>query len=153
MSQIEGTQVVLRLSSDPAILAELRKKKSLTVINGREVFVRQFDSRPFEFTPGSQVTVGETVAKALVRDSSFIVGDALTGQVVHALEILKSFDAGKGVTANVCPYCSKPFDRPQQLGRHLLRDCENLPESAKSEDAAEEAADESPVPSGVPASD
>jgi hypothetical protein len=153
--QIETQQVVLTLTSDKNILSALRANKAFrTDKGGVESLVRQFNSQDFEFRAGAKITVGKTVAAALKRDTSFIMGDGLTGPLVCPLVEVGSFEAGKGtigVGDLVCPYCHTKFDTAPKLGRHLYRAASECPdykaeEGDGSESANEAEADESPEP-------
>lgn len=130
--QIETQQVVLTLTADKNILSALRTNKAFrTDKAGIERLVRQFNSQDFEFRAGAKITVGKTVAAALKRDTSFIMGDGLTGPLVCPLVEVGAFEAGKGtigVGDLVCPYCHTKFDTAPKLGRHLYRAASECPE-------------------------
>lgn len=148
--QIETQQVVLTLTLDKNILSALRTNKAFrTDKAGVERLVRQFNSQDFEFRAGAKITVGKTVAAALKRDTSFIMGDGLTGPLVCPLVEVGKFEAGKGtigVGDLVCPYCHTKFDTAPKLGRHLYRaasEClEYKPEEGDGGDVDESPADE-----------
>jgi len=127
--QIETEQVVLTLTSDKSILSALRSNKAFrTDKEGREHLVRQFNSQDFEFQAGARITVGKTVAAALKRDTSFVMGDGLTGPLVCPLVEVGSFEAGKGVGNLSCPHCNKQFKNTPSLGHHLIRAKSECPE-------------------------
>ncbi len=127
--QIETEQVVLTLTSDKNILSALRTNKAFRTDKvGKERLVRQFNSQDFEFQAGSRITVGKTVAAALKRDSSFVMGDGLTGPLVCPLVEVGSFEAGKGVGNLSCPHCTKQFKNTPSLGHHLIRARSECPE-------------------------
>ncbi len=156
--QIETQQVVLALTSDKKILAALRKNKAFrTDKDGVESLVRPFNSQDFEFRAGVKITVGKTVADALKRDTSFIMGDGLTGPLVCPLVEVSAFEAGKGtfgVGDLICPYCHTKFDTAPKLGRHLYRAASECPDYKAEEgdggdeelgDVNEPEADERPL--------
>jgi hypothetical protein len=148
--QIETQQVVLTLTSDKNILSALRANKAFrTDKNGVERLVRPFNSQDFEFRAGGKITVGKTVAAALKRDTSFVMGDGLTGPLVCPLVEVGAFEAGKGtigVGDLVCPYCHTKFDTAPKLGRHLYRaasECSDYKaEAGDGGEASEEPQDE-----------
>ncbi len=123
--QIETQQVVLTLTSDKNILSALRTNKAFRIDKSKvESLVQQFNSQDFEFRAGAKITVGKTVAAALKRDTSFVMGDGLTGPLVCPLIEVGAFEAGKGTVGVgdlVCPYCHTKFDTTPKLGRHLYR--------------------------------
>jgi len=136
--QIETEQVVLTLTSDKGILSALRANKAFrTDKEGREHLVRQFNSQDFDFQTGSRITVGKTVAAALKRDTSFVMGDGLTGPLVCPLVEVSSFEAGKGVGNLSCPHCNKQFKNTPSLGHHLLRARSECPEYKGGEEEPE----------------
>ena len=148
--QIETQQVVLTLTSDKKVLSALRANKAFrTDKGGVESLVRPFNSQDFEFRAGAKITVGKTVADALKRDTSFIMGDGLTGPLVCPLVEVGAFEAGKGTVGVgdlVCPYCHTKFDTAPKLGRHLYRAASECPDYKAEEgdggDVSEPEADE-----------
>jgi hypothetical protein len=53
---MESQQIVLQLTEDKQVLAQLRKNKALVKKNGIETFTGQFDGQIFEFKAGIPVT-------------------------------------------------------------------------------------------------
>ncbi len=159
--QIETQQVVLTLTSDKNILSALRANKAFrTDKSGVESIVQQFNSQDFEFRAGAKITVGQTVATALKRDTSFVMGDGLTGPLVCPLVEVGAFEAGKGTVGVgdlVCPYCHTKFDTAPKLGRHLYRAASECPDYKAEEgdggDESEPEAVEEPEFDGLPVSE
>ena len=123
MATIESNQVTLRLTQDPEVLQQLRRNKRFaTNSQGKEELILSFDSQPFSFSLDGQLTVGETVARALMRSSEVIVGDPLTGDVRPALVNVRRFGVGDSTAVlNQCPYCQDSFEKPTQLAAHLFQ--------------------------------
>jgi hypothetical protein len=120
MSGIESTQVKLRLTKDEDILKQLRKNKALRKnSDGKESYFIQFDSRSFEFRPGSIVQVGKVVANGLRRSSGVILGDHLTGDIVPALEVVNEFQLGQEESRTACPECGWDNGSLASLARHI----------------------------------
>lgn len=122
MSYLDSEQVRLRLTSIPFILNELRKKRRLVMLNGVETFQVQFDSRTFNFVPGSTIVVGRSVADCLRSDARVIVGNPLDGPVEEILEVVGTFDLSRGESASPtqCPACHEEQGNTQKLVAHLL---------------------------------
>lgn len=127
-SHIEGFQTVLRLSRKKDVLTQLRKNGALrkNKESGEEVMTLQFNSQTFDFSPDIQITVGKSIADALIRSSAVIVGDQLTGEIVPSIEAVTTYAAGRGLAQNTCPYCGEVKETPQSLGQHLLQFCPEL---------------------------
>ena len=131
---VEMEQVKLRLTTNDEVLATLRTNKAFQRgKDGQEIFVRQFDSRMFEFVPGRILTVGATIARGLIQSSRVIVGNHLTGAWVPAIEKVSSFQASFGEpdenrSSTACAFCGTEFKTPdlslaeavRKLGHHMM---------------------------------
>ena len=133
---VEGSQIVLRLTTNEEVLDQMRRNKVLVKNeHGEEVLVLQFDSKAYTFRRGTALVLGKSVANALIRDSAIIIGDPndpdyqLTGEYRRALDTVRSINASEGVAQNICPHCSATADGKRQpftpgtLGYHMQRQC------------------------------
>src|SRR5581483_8286585 len=98
----------------------------------------QFNSIDFQFRPGTQVVVGETVARCLLRNSSICIGsDSLNGPVVPFLRVIEKRELNKaekaGITPTTCPICFEDQKTFPALTRHLGKERKLHPELFKEE--------------------
>ena len=121
---IESQQIVLQLTEDKQVLAQLRKNKKLVNKNGLDTYVGQFDGQIFEFKKGIPVTLNANVAKALRRNSGVIVGEHIDGEILAALDEKAKFQIGeenpiRRKLMTSCPVCEKDMRSLQALSKHL----------------------------------
>jgi hypothetical protein len=129
MAYLDSEQVRLRLTKIDFILNELRKKNRLKLIKGVETFQVQFDSRTFNFTHDATITVGKSVADALMHDGRVIVGPPIDGPVHDVLEVVGTFNLSKGESDSPtkCPSCHEEQGSVQGLVSHLLSKHDDSP--------------------------
>lgn len=140
MSQIEATQVKLRLINEKDILPDgvsgkevlheinKRKKNPLwkTDASGKYISI-MFDAMEFKFRPGKTLTAGKVVANALRRSSALMIGpDYLNGPIEPIIIVEKEFVIGDEdgsdappMSATSCPVCFKDQKTLPKLSRHL----------------------------------
>lgn len=153
-SQIESQQVRIQLTKDPEILAAMRRRGALLKRNGKEVFSVTFDSKEIEFeVGGGPRAFGETVAKALIRSSLTLMGNAdpdpkknddLICDAQPALVESGRFDVARELPANVCQFCGAAADSVAALAKHVSSECPKVLELATVPEADHENA-----PAGV----
>ena len=95
----------------------------------------QFDAFEYIFRDGMTLTVPETVARALRRNSIICVGsDKLNGPLIPFIEVVDKFelsapDAPKAVaTPTTCPICHEDQKTFPALTRHLGQERKKHPE-------------------------
>lgn len=121
---IEAEQVRLRLTNSKELLKELKRHKALKTDAQGDKLVLQFDGQMFVFRPGIVVTVGARIAKALLRASSVVVGDDLTGEIKPTLETAGRFQLGEEAPeesnrVTICPVCKKDCYNLVRLAKHI----------------------------------
>ena len=141
--QVETAQLTLQLTNNKEVLKQLKKNKRLRSDSQGDVYLIQFDGKEIAFRPGVPVTLGYSIARALLRDSRIIIGDQLTGEVELALKEIGKSELGVAsaeqkkspTTCNVCGVDKGSLDK---LAKHLLsahrRDSASLYSSDESTD-------------------
>src|SRR5258708_6991818 len=65
--------------------------------------------------------LGSSIAAALMRSNYIIVGDDLTGEMVHILKPHDSYNLNDLLAEQqTCDYCKKMFETPKRLAAHML---------------------------------
>lgn len=119
---IETEQIRLKLTEEKDVLKEMKRRKVLKRDQKGDKYIVQFDAQEFTFRPGSTITVGRSVAKALQRSSAIIMGDDLTGDMVSVLVEAGSYklgDENEGAALTRCPVCKKDMGSLTRLSRHI----------------------------------
>jgi hypothetical protein len=123
---MESNQIVLQLTENKDILAQLRKNKALkrATPEAPEVFTAQYDGKVFSFRKGVPVTLSASAAKALRRSSAVIVGASIDGEYMPALEMVDEFQLGeesatRRKSLTMCPICLKDMKNIPNLAKHL----------------------------------
>lgn len=106
----------------------------------------QFDSQEFQFRPArvingvamkaTQITVGKTVAEALLASSIIVVGDKkdfLNAPAVQYLHVVDSYDMSQAAPAKplsptACGICEKEMQTLPRLTRHYEKHKKTHPE-------------------------
>lgn len=154
MSQVEQIQVTLGLIDENSFSQHIDATGE--TVTGKQVYLQlrknncwkndhdgkylsvQFNSVDFQFRPGDVMTVGETVARHLLRNSAICVGgDSLNGPMVPFLTVIKRRELNKaekaGITPTTCPICFEDQKSFPALTRHLGKERKLHPELFKEE--------------------
>jgi hypothetical protein len=99
----------------------------------------QFDAFEYQFREGETITVPETVARALRKNSIICVGsDKLNGPLVPFVEVVEKFELGEPTapvakTPTTCPICGEDQKTFPALTRHLGQERKKHPELFEEE--------------------
>ncbi len=121
MSDLEMEQVRMTLTDDPSVLTALRTRKQMKRDADGEYYSVVFNSQELRFRENQPRVLGKTIASALMRSNYIIVGDDLTGDMVHILKPHDSYNLNDLIAEQqTCDYCKKQFETPKRLAAHML---------------------------------
>lgn len=121
--EMELEQVRLAIDTDPTVMKILKKKNILRQDAEGDFVPIVFNSAEIRFRPRTSVLVGRTIAEAILRANTIIIGDDLTGEQVPFLKALEAVNLSVPMSEArfPCEFCDESFDSARLVTRHILK--------------------------------
>lgn len=121
--EMELEQVRLAIDTDPQVMKILKKRNMLRTDGEGEYVPVVFNSAEIRFRPRSSVLVGRTVANAIMRSNTVILGEDIDGQITPFLRALESVNLAtpEPEAKFPCEFCGESFNTARDITRHILK--------------------------------
>jgi len=121
---MDRTQVKLKLTTNPDILAALSHNGALKEDKKGKFLAIQFDAFEYRFYPDMEIVVPSAVAEGLYRGSGVLIGDAMSGTQQPGLEVVEKWELGeqepsKKASKTVCSVCGEDQKTVKALVKHM----------------------------------